>query len=228
MSSVPYEMWISYLKLLWANFDMKPSRILEVCCGTGTLSRMLAKEGFHVVGVDLSSAMIKEAKRIAKQENTVIRYEKCDACAMSLNETFDAAFSFFDSLNYLANADQCKQAIVKTANHLRHGGCFVFDVNTAYAFEQNMFDQRDKRKDAAVAYDWKSDYDRATKICRVTMHFWADGKAFIEEHFQRAHSLQELEEWMKAAGFRTIHFYDAYTLDPPRPRSDRVHAVGIR
>lgn len=228
MSSVPYQMWLSYLKLVWANFDVKPKSVLEVCCGTGTLSRMLAKEKFHVVGVDLSEAMIQEANKIAEEEDLKIRYEQCDASEMSLDEKFDAAFSFFDSLNYLVHAEQCKKAIQQTANHLREGGCFLFDVNTAYAFEQKMFDQRDKRKDAPVTYEWKSEYDPNTKICRVQMHFWTDGKAFVEEHLQRAHSLEELEAWMKTAGFRKTHFYDAYTLDPPRSRSDRIHAVGIR
>jgi hypothetical protein len=59
------------------------------------------------------------------------------------------------------------------------------------------------------------------------MDFWTDQSAFHEVHVQRAHSQAEITEWMRAAGFERISFYDAYTLDRPRAKSDRIHVVGI-
>ena len=64
-------------------------------------------------------------------------------------------------------------------------------------------------------------------ICTVAMDFWVGKKEFSEVHVQRAHSLQELVCWMEDAGFERVRCYDAFSLDPPRARSDRVHVVGI-
>lgn len=225
MAGVPYQMWLSYLKLMWAKLETKPKRVLEVCCGTGKLSRMLHGEGYQVVGVDLSKEMIREAKRLSPKE---IRFEAQDAAEMKLGETFDAAFSFFDSFNYITDPNQCAAAINRTAAHLEPGGSFIFDLNTEYAFEQRMFDQEDMKAKTKVRHKWKSKYDAKRRICTVEMDFWADGKQFRETHVQRAHPPEEVGEWMVNAGFRDVRFFDSYTLDPPRGRSDRIHVVGIK
>jgi hypothetical protein len=110
---------------------------------------------------------------------------------------------------------------------LRPGAPFIFDLNTAFAFEQRMFDQSDLKRDRKVRYKWVSQYDPQSRICRVDMSFWAGDRYFEEVHEQRAHSIEEVDEWMKEAGFTSVAFYDAYTLNRPKARSDRIHVVGI-
>src|SRR5947207_3233642 len=118
MNGVPYAMWVSYLKLLWSHIDAKPNRVLEVCCGTGKLCRLLASEGYDMTGVDLSPQMIAEARKSAPD----IRFEAQNAANMELNDTFDAAFSFFDSFNYITDPSDCANAIKRAAVHLNPGG----------------------------------------------------------------------------------------------------------
>ncbi len=226
MVGVPYTMWVGYLKLLWANFDVKPKEVLEVCCGTGKLCRLLALDDYEATGVDISESMVEEGNKIAKKNGLYIRLYCQDAAEMKLGRKFDAAFSFFDSLNYLADPLRCARAIARTAEHLKPGGLFAFDVNTPYAFEQRMFDQEDMRPQIKVRYSWKGDWDADAKICNVKMKFWVGTTAFEEVHTQRAHSIDELTGWMSDAGFVSIRCYDAFTLDPPRGRSDRIHIVG--
>jgi ubiquinone/menaquinone biosynthesis C-methylase UbiE len=220
-------MWITYLELLWTKLDVKPSSVLEVCCGTGTLSLSLAKRGHKLAGVDLSAPMIEIAKRKAQEERLDIAFSCQNAARFELPWKFDAAFSFFDSLNYLSNPDDCRAAILQTARHLKPGGSFVFDLNTAYAFEQKMFDQSEARKNKKVRYKWVSSYEPTSRICTVEMDFWTDTGAFHEVHVQRAHSPEEVKEWMHDAGFENIAVYNAYTLDRPKARSDRIHVVGV-
>lgn len=226
MVGVPYTMWVGYLKLLWANFDVKPKEVLEVCCGTGKLCRLLALENYEPTGVDISQSMIDAGRKLAKKKGLDIRLYCQDAAEMKLDKEFDAAFSFFDSLNYVSDPARCASAIRKTAVHLRAGGLFAFDVNTPYAFEQGMFDQEDVRPQTKVRYSWKGEWDNSAKICTVRMNFWVGERAFEEVHIQRAHSIDELTGWMSAAGFVNVRCYDAFSLDPPRGRSDRVHVVG--
>ena len=83
---------------------------------------------------------------------------------------------------------------------------------------------------APIRYRWRSEYDRATKLCTVNMEFWvhAPYEFFTETHVQRAHSPEEIRTWLAEAGFTDIRAYDSYTLDRPTTRSDRVHYSAIR
>jgi SAM-dependent methyltransferase len=227
MEGVPYAMWIAYLELLWSKCEAKPSDVLEVCCGTGKLCRALTTKGIRMTGIDLSQQMIDIAIKKADEENLEINFSCQDAAKLDLPWTFDAAFSFFDSMNYITQPDNCRSAIAATASHLRPGAPFIFDLNTAFAFEQRMFDQSDLKRDRKVRYKWVSQYDPQSRICRVDMSFWAGDRYFEEVHEQRAHSIEEVDEWMKEAGFTSVAFYDAYTLNRPKARSDRIHVVGI-
>src|SRR5436305_5704907 len=101
MESVPYRMWVSYYLLLLSQQDVHPKRILDVCCGTGTMCELLEYEGFRMTGIDLSQPMIDRAREKASLAMKKIRYECMDASSFELGEKFDAAYSFFDSLNYI-------------------------------------------------------------------------------------------------------------------------------
>ena len=109
-------------------------------------------------------------------------------------------------------------------------GLFIFDVNTAYAFKQGMFDQKSSHIDGPLQYRWKSTYDEDKRICTITMHFeYADGNGssqqFTEIHVQKAYSTQEILSMLKEAGFGPVSVYDAYSLTPAKRRSDRLFFV---
>jgi SAM-dependent methyltransferase len=228
MENVPYRMWVSYYLLLLSQQDVHPKRILDVCCGTGNMCELLDDEGFQMAGFDLSGPMIEVARQKAKQHLKKIRYEVMDACCFDMGETFDSAFSFFDSLNYITDPAALQSAIQRVAHHLRPGGSFIFDLNTAYAFDAKLFDQRNRAPNAKVKYEWKGDWDPETRIIRVSMRFWKDGIEYEETHTQRAHSDHEVRAMLSGAGFEDVRTYDSYSLDRPREKSDRVHYTAIR
>lgn len=228
MRGVDYQMWISYLKLVWAFVGVQPCRVLEIGCGTGRLCRMLAEEGYEVTGIDVSPDMIREANILRETEALEIRFEVQDAADLILGEVYDAAFSFFDSLNNILDSASFSQALARAYAHLRPGGVFLFDLNTAYAFENRMFDLCCLRKSAKVRYDWKSEWDADSRTCTIRMNFWTDGESFYEEHVQRAYSVAEVEAAMVAAGFSDVRFFHAYSLDPVKKTSDRIHILGVR
>src|SRR5688500_3574156 len=106
MEAVPYRMWVGYYLLLLAHQNSKPKRMLDVCCGTGTVAELLTEEGFKLAGFDLSEPMIKEARRKAAKKNLNIRYEVMDAAVFDMGEQYESAYSFFDSLNYITDPDR--------------------------------------------------------------------------------------------------------------------------
>lgn len=229
MASVPYRMWLSYWELLLIHQGIEPKSVLDVCCGTGTLTELVAAKVPNVAGIDLSAPMIERAKHKAADKGLPIRYEAADAAEFELHEAFEAAYSFFDSLNYLTTEEHLRRALHRVAAHVKPGGSWIFDLNTAYAFEQQMFDQKDLRAKAKLRYEWKGEYDPASRLIHVHMKFWTlDGQEFTETHVQRAHPLDDVVGMLEEAGFEKIRAFNSYSLDPVRANSDRVHLTAIR
>ncbi len=228
MKSVPYRMWVGYLLLLHSTKEAKPKTLLDVCCGTGTMCALLHQEGFEMAGFDLSQEMITEARFKAELDRQDIQYEVANAARFDMGRTFDGAYSFFDSLNYILEPTELASAFRQVAKHLEPGGIFVFDLNTRYAFEERMFDQRSQKKNARVRYQWRSKWDPDTLLVKVEMKFWVDGEEHEAVHWQRAHPDDEVRLYLADAGFADISVYNSYTLDPPRTTSDRVHYVAVK
>jgi ubiquinone/menaquinone biosynthesis C-methylase UbiE len=228
MKQVPYRMWVGYYLLLLSQQDAHPKRILDVCCGTGTMCEMLTDESYQMAGFDLSGGMIEEARRKARRKKLDIRYEVMDAAEADMGDTYDAAFSFFDSLNNIVRPDRLQAAFHRVAAHLPPGGSFIFDLNTAYAFEAKLFDQENLRANAKLKYKWVGDWNPETRIITVDMQFWYRGEAFHEVHTQRAYDEEEVREMLNNAGFTSIRAYHSYTLNPPRYSSDRLHYSALR
>jgi len=228
MRPVPYRMWVSYYLLLLAHQQYTPKTILDVCCGTGTMCELLTHEGFSLSGFDISPAMIEVAREKAYAKKLKIRYEVFDAAEADMGETYDAAFSFFDSLNNILEPDRLQIAFSRIYEHLNPGGSFIFDLNTAYAFQQRMFDQTNMRANAKLRYKWVGDYDPKTKIITVDMRFWRDDREFQEVHTQRAYSEEEIRAMLAQAGFEEVRVFNSYTLNPPRYTSDRIHFTALR
>ncbi len=228
MDVVPYRMWVSYYELLLAHQDVELKTILDVCCGTGTMCEMLQAEGYEMTGFDLSAPMIEKARAKAKEQGKTIRYEVADAAEFELGEQFDGAFSFFDSLNYIIDPARLQMAFHQVAKHLKPGGSWIFDLNTKYAFEQELFDQENLKSKSVVKYKWHGDWDPISLLIHVKMKFWVDGKEYEETHVQRAHPDNEVRDMLRAAGFEQIRCFHSYTLNPPRYSSDRLHYTAIK
>src|SRR5687767_10383583 len=102
MRDVPYRGWVEYLHQLLEARGFNPHRILDLACGTGSVSEILAAQGFEVVGVDISGAMIERARQKAEGKGLSIDYHVEDAADLRIpGERFDLCVSFFDSLNYI-------------------------------------------------------------------------------------------------------------------------------
>ena len=228
MKTVPYRMWIGYYLLLLSHQDIHPRNILDVCCGTGTMCGMLVDEGFEMAGLDLSPGMIEEAIRKADKRGKPIRYEVMDASSFEFNQSFGACYSFFDSLNNILDADALQNVFHRVAAHLPMGGSWIFDMNTAYAFEERLFDQEQLRKNAKLRYKWTGDWDASAQIITVNMKFWYRDSEFKEVHRQRAYPQQQIEDMLEIAGFEDIQVFHSYTLDKPRKNSDRLHFAARR
>ena len=234
MAGVPYRLWTDYLQKVWKKHGQAPRTVLDLACGTGTVSRQLAERGYLSTGVDLSAGMLEIARKRAAEAHLSIPFIQQDAAELNLGDArFDAAICFFDSLNYLLQPERLQSALARVCAQLQPGGSFLFDVNTEYALAEGMFNQSCTRRDEPLHYRWRSRYNPETRLCTIRMSFsFDDGsgqrQAFTEVHRQRAYSKDELTQWLRAAGFSEVVVYDAYSIDPPKKRSDRLFYFAVK
>lgn len=233
MEIVPYPTWVEYVQLLFAIANAQPRTVLDCACGTGNVSFELAKNGYNVTGVDLSTAMIEAAQDKARNSPLPVRFSVGDLAEFELGESFDAATCLYDSFNYILEAEKLQRAFERIAAHIKPGGIFVFDMNTPWAFEANLFTQRNRNPQRNLHYDWSARYDASTRICEVTMLFErkcekAVSVKFSEVHRERAYSRAEVTALLTQSGWRLLKAYDAYSTNPPHARSERWFFVAER
>lgn len=225
MAGVPYRLWVNYIEDILTRLDYKPRTILDVACGTGNVSEILASRGYEVVGTDIAADMIE----VAKTKKGGVEYHVQDIAELDLGRKFDLVISLFDSLNYVTDPQHLARGIKRVGEHTMDGGLFIFDVNTIYALSNHFFDQMNLSSDHYPHYVWKSEYDHSTRLCRVDMTFEVieDGKPrqFKEVHMQRGYTLEELSRMLSEAGFEVVDIWHAYRFRKPTRRSDRVFFV---
>ncbi len=224
MRSVPYSYWTEYIRSLFDRYGIRPGSILDVACGTGTMTREFADLGMEAVGLDISQGMID----CARDKYPWLEFHCADAAEFDLGRRFDCAVSLFDSLNYITDKERLRMAFRCVEKHLEPGGCFIFDMNTIYALSMGFFRQADL--EGWPHYIWEPKWDPRTRICRVDMTFEVrdeTGKVSVvkECHVQKGYRQKEIVCMLEDAGLSFEEAFDAYTLNRTNKRSDRIFYV---
>lgn len=225
MANVPYRQWVAYVEAILERISYHPRTVLDLACGTGNVSELLAARGYKVVGVDISPQMVE----VARSKKSQVEYFVQDIAELDLSRQFDLALCLFDSLNYITDPEKAACALKRVGQHLVAGGVFIFDVNTVYALAHRFFDQANLAPESNPKYIWTSQFDNQTRVCRVDMLFEVlengQPRQFKEVHYQRGHTIEELTQWLIDAGFEIVDIFHAYTFRKPSRRSDRVFFV---
>jgi len=188
------------------------ARVLDVCCGSGDLSRVLAERGYRVTGLDGSHEMLACARRQAPAAEFLLE----DARNFSVPAVYDAALSTFDSLNHVLTLAGLESVFQNVSRALVSGGLFVFDMNMQEAFETMWRGSFSSVEDEAVGITSGS-YDAAEKIgsAHVTL-FRSDGAGVWRRDDvtvrEKCYSLEEIGDALARAGFTSIETHEAWEL----------------
>ena len=227
MEQVEYDQWMNHIHAIWEKFGLQPKTVIDLGCGTGSIALPLAKEGYDVIGVDLSPEMLTEADHKAMEEGFSVRFSCQDMTELELGEEADCILSLCDSMNYLTEDGQLEDAFKSIAQHMKQESLFLFDLNTEYKFKevlgQNVFGSAEEH----AAYIWENDYDEEEKINEYYVSFFIENEDGLYErieefHYERAYSMEEIEEGLQAAGMELVEVYDGYSFDAPRAESERL------
>lgn len=229
---IPYEAVLDFLESVLRALNRSPGTVLDLACGTGSLSVLLAGRGYAVTGADLSEEMLTEAmdKALALEENRP--YFICQPMQdLSLPRPVELAVCCLDSLNYLTEPDDCRETFRRVFANLEPGGVFFFDVNTPEklcALDGQVF--LDETDDAYCV--WRAEFCEAENICYYGMDlFQKAGKLWrrsFEEHAEYAYDLSDLTAWLLEAGFSTVRTYGDRRMEPPREGEERVYFAALK
>ena len=230
-TDVDYVGWADYIETHFRRRGLPGKTVLDLACGTGSLTYELALRGYEMIGVDLSPEMLAEATEKNRGAGEIPPIFLCQSMdKLDLYGTIDACVCCLDSVNYVTQPKKLQKAFQRVHLFLMPGGLFLFDVNTPEKLEGldgQVF--LDETEDAYCV--WRAEYSRRSRICSYFMDIfrldeetglWERGEEF---HQERAYTIEELTGFLQQAGFRDIKVYGNRKLRPPVPDEDRVFFV---
>ena len=225
-NDVDYRAVVDFYFEILKREQMRPRTAVDLACGTGSVSVLLAQRGIQVIGVDLSEDMLTAAYgKVSDMENPP-RFVCQTLQRLYLAKGVDMAVCALDSLDYITDPADCAEAIRRTYKALNPGGIFIFDVNTPEKLRA-MDDQVFLDEDDDVYCVWRGEFDENTNICTYAMDlFQRQGDLWqrsYEEHCEYAYSKQQLITFLKAAGFIHIEVYADRRFEAPAAGEQRMY-----
>jgi len=225
-SDVDYTAFVAYYKKAWERANVQPALVLDLACGTGTISHMLADDGYEVIGVDASPEMLMEAysKMSMAETPPVFINQKMDE--LDLYGTINAVVCALDSVNYVTDPAELLRAFQKVSLFLEPDGIFIFDANTDAKF-QSLDGTAYTREDDTTFCVYQLDYE--DRICTHTVDlFERRGKQYTrttEYHEERGYTIPELAKMLCDAGFDRIEACREFSFDPAEENEHRVFFI---
>lgn len=225
---VQYAAWADYLEKHFKKRGLPGKTVLDLACGTGSLTLELANRGYEMIGVDLSPEMLSEAAEKNQEADGIQPIFLCQPMEkLDLYGTIDACVCCLDSVNYVTDPKKLQKAFERVHLFMMPGGLFIFDVNTVDKLESldgQVF--LDETEDAYCV--WRAEYSKRSRICSYFMDIfrldqetgqWDRGE---ELHRERAYTVPELTGFLENAGFRDIKVYGDLKMSAPKPGEQRV------
>ncbi len=224
--NVEYEKRADYFCRLLSMCGIKDGILLDLACGTGSISVAMAKRGFDVIGVDSSIGMLNAARQKAFESGQQILLLNQSMDDIDLYGTVDCAVCVLDSINHLDNADSVRRTFEKVSLFMNQGGAFAFDVNTLYKHKHILADN-------TFVYDldelycvWQNSFNESDFSVDIALDFFEEddgayyrsGECFTEQ----AYELSDIRNWLEEAGFEVICIFDDMTENDAHPETERA------
>jgi len=237
MDNVPYQKWHTFLLKLLHEYGISEGLVLDLGCGTGNMTELLADSGYDMIGIDNSQEMlaIAEGKRqsIEQDEERSILYLLQDMRAFELYGTVKAVVSICDSVNYITKPEELVEVFRLVNNYLDPGGIFIFDFNTEYKYREILGNQIIAESREDCCFIWDNFYDEDDCINEYELNLFVkdyddENKRYLrfqETHFQRGYTLDEMKSLLSISGLEFLAAYDDYAKRGPAKVSERILVV---
>lgn len=230
MDNVPYEEWSEYIRSILQEYGICDGLMLDLGCGTGKMTRLLAKAGYDMIGVDNSADMLEIAREEEYENADRILYLLQDMRSFELYGTVRAIVSICDSVNYILEEDDLREVFRLVNNYLDPAGIFIFDLNTVYKYREMLGETTISENRAEGSFIWDNYYDEESSINEydLTLFIREEGdlyRKYEETHYQRAYELDTVKRLLTEAGMEFVTAYDAFTREPIKADSERIYII---
>lgn len=249
MDDTPYEEWGAFLVNQLKKEGIDNGLILDLGCGTGKMTRLLAEKGYDMIGVDLSMEMLEIAQEAERNASRDILYLCQDMREFELYGTVRAIVCCCDCINYITEAEELIEVFRLANNYLDPGGVFLFDFNSVYKYETRLGEQTFAENREEGSFIWENYYDRESQINEYDLtlfvkmpqkeknagegnsekeeHVFANNRVpcyqkFEETHFQRAYTLGEIKKLLEQSSMEFVAAFDDYTGKAAHELSERI------
>lgn len=229
MDETPYDRWMQYILEKFDKYNVPKELVLDLGCGTGTLTQMLADEGYDMIGVDSSAEMLEMAQEKRVESGLDILYLMQDMREFELYGTVRAVVSVCDSVNYLLSNEDVIQTFKLVNNYLDPKGIFIFDFNTIYKYAEVIGDTTIAENRDDYSFIWENYYDEESHINEYEVTIFAREEEYytktVETHLQRGYTIEEMVSFIEKAGMELLEIQDADTGLEATQTSERIHIV---
>ncbi len=223
-ADVDYAGWADYVERHIQKQKRPVRTVAELGCGTGSLTELLARRGYRMTAVDLSPDMLAMADQ--KCQGLGVLFLCQDMSWLVLPSPADAVISCLDSVNYVTRPAALRRTFLRVYRALAPGGLFLFDVKTPAALA-GADGQTYLGEDEDLFCVWRGDYSPKRRVCGYGLDLFvreADGSwsRAGEYHEEYAYTPEELDGFLREAGFSNIKVYGDKTMRAPKEGAQRV------
>ena len=215
-----------------AALEQEKNLVVELGCGTGSFTLEMAKRGYDIMGIDLSSEMLDIARRKSVDAGFDLMFLEQDMRELDLYCTAGTIVSVCDSINYLTEDSDVIDCFKLVNNFLFPGGIFIFDFNTDYKYKEVIGDTTIAENREDCSFIWENYYDEESHINEYDLTIFArcdkNDEIFrrsIETHYQRGYTLEEMKHFIEVSGLEFVAAIDADTHEAPCQTSERIYVI---
>lgn len=230
-TDVDYNGITDYLEAMLQRLDIRPESVLDLGCGTGSMSVLLVERGYRVIGADISEEMLTVASQKAMQCENPPFFIRQPMQKLRLPMPVDAVFSILDCVNYVTQSEDLQEAMRRVYRNLTDGGVFIFDINTPHKL-RNLDGQVFLDENEESYCVWRADFDKEENCCYYGIDLFRKCGALwersFEQHCEYAYEPSELTQWLTEAGFSKVMQFADRRFCEPAADEQRIYFAAIK
>ena len=227
-AEIDYRAWADFFEVCFDRFlPQRPELVLDLACGTGSLSVLLSQRGFDVIGTDASEDMLTKAqeKKYEQAPDAIFLCQKMEE--LDLFGTINAAVCTLDSINHVTDEKKVKEIFRRVSLFMEDGGIFIFDVNTPYKHREILANNTYVYDLDEVYCVWQNSTDGnlLTNVSLDIFEYDEESESYIrygEEFSEKGYELDLLRDFAEEFRFETLGIFEEMTKEPVKETTQRA------
>lgn len=227
--NVDYKRRAEYIAGILKEQGIEDGLLLDLACGTGSLSVEFSKMGYEVIATDASPDMLMEARDKAYDEELNIMFLCQRMEETDLYGTVRAIVCALDSINHLPDVETLNKTFSVLKNFIDDGGIMVFDVNTLYKHRAVLGNNTFIYDEDSVFCAWQNRLLKDNKTVNINLDFFRKNGNTYERYNENFNEIaftdEEIVNAVEGGGFKVVARYDDLTGEEPTDKSERIYYV---